>query len=225
MVTVMEKLNLSADELLSTTRSVRKRLDFDRPVDEKLINECLEMAVQAPTGSNSQNWRFLVVTDPEKRSALADIYRKGFEVYANMVGSAGQLAEVAESEERAAQQLRVTESATYLAENMERVPVMMIPCLPGRVDQMPGLAGASLYGSIIPSAWSFMLAARERDLGTCWTTIHLIFEQEASEVLGIPFEEVTQVALITVAHTIGSDFKPAKRIPLNEVVSWNNWEA
>ena len=224
IVTFMEKLNLSADELLSTTRSVRKRLDFDRPVDEKLITECLELAVQAPTGSNSQNWHFLVITDPKKRSALADIYRKGFKVYANMVGSAGQLAETAENEERAAQQMRVTESATYLAENMHRVPVMMIPCLPGRVDQMPGLAGASLYGSIIPSAWSFMLAARERDLGTCWTTIHLIFEQEASEVLGIPFEEVTQVALITAAHTLGSDFKPAKRIPMDEVVSWNDWK-
>ena len=120
--------------------------------------------------------------------------------------------------------MRVTESATNLAENMHRVPVMRIPCLPGRVDQMPGLAGASLYGSIIPSAWSFMLAARERDLGTCWTTIHLIFEQEASEVLGIPYEEVTQVALITAAHTLGSDFKPATRIPMNEVVSWNDWK-
>lgn len=221
----MTKLNLSADELLATTRSVRKRLDFERPVDQELITECLDLAVQAPTGSNSQNWHFIIVTDPAKRAALADIYRKGFEIYANMTGSAGQLAEVAEDESRAAQQVRVTESAMHLAANMERVPVMMIPCLPGRVENMPGLAGPSLYGSIIPAAWSFMLAARERDLGTCWTSIHLIFEEEAAEVLDIPFEEVTQVALITVAHTLGSEFKPATRVPLENVTSWNTWKS
>ena len=222
MVSSMPNLNLSVDDALSTTRSVRKRLDFDRPVDDDLIRECLELAIQAPTGSNSQRWQFLVVTDADKRAALGDIYRRGFEVYANMSTNAGALAATMD-DLQVAQQRRVIESATYLAENMHRVPVMLVPCLPGRLDEMPNMGGASTYASIIPSVWSFMIAARERGLGTCWTTIHLFHEQEAAEVLEIPYEEVTQVALITVGHTLGTDFKPATRVPLDKFTFWNTW--
>ncbi len=163
----MTTLGLSADELLSTTRSVRKRLDLDRPVDPALVEECLEYAVQAPTGSNSQSWQFLVVTDGDKRQALGDIYRKGWEAYAGMSASAASLA-VGASEDRADQQLRVMGSAAHLAENFHRVPVMLIPCLPGRIDQWPGMGAVSALAGIIPSTWSFMLAARERGLGTGW---------------------------------------------------------
>ena len=219
-----ERLGLSVHEVLTTTRSVRRRLDLDRPVDDELIKECLEYAVQAPTGSNRQGWRFVVVTDPEKRAGLADLYRQGWERYVGMAESAAALA-TDENSEGGAQQMRVMRSAAYLAENMNRVPAMVIPCLPGRIDRS-GFGATSSLASIIPSAWSFMLGARERGLGTCWTTIHLMFEEEASTLLNIPYETVSQVALITVGHTIGTDFQPATREGgADAVTSWNGWEA
>ena len=219
-----ERLGLSVHEVLTTTRSVRRRLDLDRPVDDELIKECLEYAVQAPTGSNRQGWRFVVVTDPEKRAGLADLYRQGWERYVGMAESAAALA-TDENSEGGTQQMRVMRSAAYLAENMHRVPAMVIPCLPGRIDRS-GFGATSSLASIIPSAWSFMLGARERGLGTCWTTIHLMFEEEASTLLNIPYETVSQVALITVGHTIGTDFQPATREGgADAVTSWNGWEA
>ncbi len=219
----MTTLGLSVHDVLTTTRSVRKRLDFDRPVDDQLLEECLEYAVQAPTGSNRQGWRFLVVTDTEKKAGLGDLYRRGWEQYAGMPASAAALAD-GEDSERASQQMRVMRSAAYLAENMHRVPAMVIPCLPGRLDQA-GFGAASSLASIIPSAWSFMLGARERGLGTCWTTIHLMFEEEAAELLEIPYHEVSQVALITVGHTLGTDFQPASREGgAAAVTSWNSWD-
>ena len=219
-----ERLGLSVHDVLTTTRSVRRRLDFDRPVDDDLIRECLEYAVQAPTGSNRQGWRFVVVTDPEKRAGLADLYRQGWDRYVGMAGSVADLA-TDENSEGGAQQMRVMRSAAYLAENMHRVPAMVIPCLPGRIDRS-GFGAASSLASIIPSAWSFMLGARERGLGTCWTSIHLMFEEEASKLLDIPYETVSQVALITVGHTIGTDFQPATREGgADAVTSWNGWEA
>ncbi|WP_395153640.1 nitroreductase family protein [Ilumatobacter sp.] len=216
------KLNLSVDEVLSTTRAVRKRLDFDRPVDPAVLEECLKLAVQSPTGSNMQAWQWLVVTDPEKRKALGDIYRKGWEIYTTMEGNVAT-AYKGDDADREAQQDRVLGSATYLAENFEKAPAMLIPCLPGRLDGLPAMAGASMFGSILPGVWSFMLAARERGLGTSWTTIHLMHEQEAADVLGIPFDEVTQCALITVGYTKGTDFKPAARPPMETVTHWNSW--
>ncbi|MBF44522.1 MAG: nitroreductase [Acidimicrobiaceae bacterium] len=219
-----ERLGLSVHDVLTTTRSVRRRLDLDRPVDDELIKECLEYAVQAPTGSNRQGWRFVVVTDPEKRAGLADLYRQGWERYVGMAESAAALA-TDENSESGTQQMRVMRSAAYLAENMHRVPAMVIPCLPGRIDRS-GFGATSSLASIIPSAWSFMLGARERGLGTCWTTIHLMFEEEASTLLNIPYETVSQVALITVGHTIGTDFQPATREGgADAVTSWNGWEA
>ena len=219
-----ERLGLSVHDVLTTTRSVRRRLDFDRPVDDELIRECLEYAVPAPPGSNRQGWRFVVVTDPEKRAGLADLYRQGWERYVGMAESAAALA-TDENSESGTQQMRVMRSAAYLAENMHRVPAMVIPCLPGRIDRS-GFGATSSLASIIPSAWSFMLGARERGLGTCWTTIHLMFEEEASTLLNIPYETVSQVALITVGHTIGTDFQPATREGgADAVTSWNGWEA
>lgn len=216
------KLGLSADDLLATTRAVRKRLDFDKPVEPEVIKECLEAALQSPTGSNSQSWQWMVVTDPDKRAALADIYRKGWAMYANMDGNAAT-AYQGEDQSRVEQQARVTGSAEYLAENFEKVPVMMLPILPGRLDGLPSLAAASMFGSILPGAWSFMLAARERGLGTALTTIHLMHEQEAAEVLGIDHDSYTQCALITCGYTKGTDFKPASRPPLETVLHWDTW--
>jgi len=216
------KLNLSVDEVLSTTRAVRKRLDFDKPVEPEVLVECLELAVQSPTGSNMQAWQWLIVTDAGKRQALGDIYRKGWELYSTMEGNVAT-AYQGDDPDREAQQDRVLSSATYLAENFEKAPAMLIPCLPGRLDGLPAMAATSMFGSILPGVWSFMLAARERGLGTSLTTIHLMHEQEAAEVLGIPFDEVTQCALVTVGYTKGTDFKPAKRPPIDTVMHWDSW--
>ena len=217
------KLNLSVDEVLATTRAVRKRLDFDKPVEPEVIKECLEAALQSPTGSNSQSWQWLVVTDSDQRSALAKLYQQGWELYTQMEGNV-QTAYKGVDEDRILQQSRVLDSATYLAKNFEKVPVMMIPILPGRFEGLPSMASAAMLGSILPGAWSFMLAARERGLGTAWTTIHLIFEEQAAEVLGIDYQSYTQCALITCGYSKGTNFKPAKRPPLETVLHWDRWE-
>jgi nitroreductase len=219
----MTKLNLSVDEVLATTRAVRKRLDFERPVEESVLRECLELAVQAPTGSNAQGWQWVVVTDAAKKKALGDLYAQAWAAYELMEGWNAATVYKGPDKARQAQQDRVMTSARYLAERMGEVPVMLIPCLTGKLDSAPNLAAASLYGSIMPAIWSFMLAARERGLGTSWTTLHLMFEQQAAEVLAIPYEEVTQVALIAVGYTKGTDFKPARREPIDSVLHWNEW--
>jgi nitroreductase len=215
-------LNLSADEVLTTTRAVRKRLDFDRPVEPEIINECLDIALQSPTGSNSQNWLFMVVTDADKRMALAELYRQAWAAYKDMDGSAANI-DVGSDVARAATQERVMDSASYMAENFHRAPVMLMPCLPVKLDGGPNMMSSSLLGSILPATWSFMLAARERGLGTSWTTLHLMFEEQAAEVLGIPFAEVSQCALIPVGYTKGTDFKVAPRDPADSVTYWNSW--
>lgn len=217
----MTLLPLNPDELLSTTRSVRKRLDLDRPVEREVIEECLRMAQQAPTSSNTQTWHFVIVTDPEKRQALADLYRKGWNSYRSSSGYAGRVQ--AQDADRANVQKRVASSSEYLAEHLQDVPVHVIPCIRGRTDGLPGNQQASRWGSIIQAAWSFMLAARARGLGTVWTTLHLPYEREAAEVLGIPYDDVMQAALIPLAYTKGTDFKPAPRAPLDSIVHWNEW--
>lgn len=209
------KLGLSADEVLSTTRAVRKRLDFDKPVPRGVIEECLEFALQSPTGSNTQAWQWLVVTDADKRAAIADHYRSAFTAYAANA--------LAEQSKTSAQNARVVNSATYLADNFHRVPAMLIPCLPGRFENTGNMGGASSYGSILPGVWSFMLAARERGLGTAWTTLHLMHEKEVADIVGIPFDEVTQCALVTIGYSIGTDFKAAARPPLDTVLHWDTW--
>jgi nitroreductase len=216
------KLGLSVDEVLATTRAVRKRLDFDKPVEAEVIKECLESDIQSPTGSNMQAWQWMVVTDADKRQALGDLYRQGWAQYVTMQGSVATV-DTGGDPARAAQQDRVLNSAEYLAENFHRVPVMMIPILPGRMDGLPAMAATSMLGSILPGAWSFMLAARERGLGTAWTTIHLMFEQQAAEVLGIDYENYTQCALITCGYSQGTDFKPASRPPIETVLHWDTW--
>ena len=214
-------LDLGPDELLSTTRAVRKRLDLERPVPMELIRECVDLATQAPSGSNMQGWHFVVVTDEEKKAKLGEIYARAFDIYKNMPIAAGSVS--TGDDERDATQERVRASAIYLAEVMGRCPVLVVPCITGKVDGMPNMMSSSLLGSIIPAAWSFCLAARARGLGTSWTSLHLMFEQEAAEVLGIPFEEITQVALIPVAHTKGTDFKPGPRIPLDDILHVDTW--
>jgi nitroreductase len=209
----------TVDHLLTTTRSVRKRLDFARPVEPAVIERCLEIAFQSPTGSNQQGWSAIVVTDPAKRKAIADRYLTSFRDYlANppMPPSYGS------GDIRFEQLPRVVDSANFLAENMHRAPVFVIFCIDGRVEQGGVLMQASLYGSVLPAAWSFMLAARARGLGSAWTTLHLTYEKEIAALLGIP-ATVTQTVLLPVAYYTGDDFKPAKRIPAREITHWDSW--
>jgi nitroreductase len=212
---------LGPDQLLTTTRAVRRRLDFDRPVERSLIEECLEIALQAPTGGNRQRWHFVVVMDQAKRRAIADLYRKGWDVYRTEPTAAPNLH--FEDARREAVQRRVGDSSAYLAANLERAPVFLVPCFLGRVDGQPASVQAGTWGSILPAVWSFMLAARARGLGTAWTTLHLRHEREAAAVLGIPYDQVTQAALVPVAHTHGIDFKRAHREPLSSVAHWDSW--
>lgn len=218
----MSLLDLTPDQVLSTTRAVRKRLDFARPVETELLRECIELAVQAPTGSNIQRWHFVVVTDPEKRKALGEFYRQGWQnAYGADAGSDQR--RIPQDPDMARTQERVVSSAAYLAEHMHEVPVLVVPCIHGRFEDTPSAAQAGAWGSILPAVWSFMLAARARGLGTAWTTLHLLYEREAAETLGIPYEKVTQAALIPVAHTLGTEFKPGPRKPLDRVVHWDQW--
>ena len=217
----MSLLKLDPDELLTTTRAVRKRLDFDRPVERSVIEECLRIALQAPTGGNRQQWHFVVVTDPAKRRAIADLYRKGWAAYLTSPTAAPNLHY--DDPTREAVQRRVGDSAQYLADNLERVPVFLIPCFAGRIDGQPASVQAGAWGSLLPAVWSFMLAARARGLGTAWTTLHMRHEREVAEILGIAYERFTQGALIPVAYTRGTDFKPAHREPLANIVHWNSW--
>jgi nitroreductase len=218
----MPVLDLSIDALLTTTRSVRKRLDLSRPVEPEVIRECLELALQAPTASNNQSWHFVVVTDPQQRQALATIYRKGAARYVEQMAPLFQQ-RMASSEQEATALARVIDSGRYLIEHLHEVPVYVIPCIQGRTDHLPIIAQAAQWGSIMPAAWSFMLAARSRGLGTSLTSFHLYFEQEAAEVLGIPYEQVMQAALIPVAYMLGTDFKPADRKPVESVLHWEHW--
>jgi nitroreductase len=218
----MPILDLSIDTLLTTTRSVRKRLDLSRPVEPEVSRECLELALQAPTGSNAQSWHFVVVTDPQQRQALAALYRKGGARYRELTAPLMQQ-RMASNEQEATTLARVIDSSQYLIDHLHEVPVHVIPCIQGRTDHLPIIAQAGTWGSIMPAAWSFMLAARSRGLGTSLTSFHLFFEQEAAEVLGIPYQEVMQAALIPVAYTLGTDFKPAPRKPLESVLHWDRW--
>jgi nitroreductase len=215
----MTSLNLSVDDVLTTTRSVRKRLDLEKPVPREVLLECLELAIQAPTGSNQQGWQWVFVEEADKKKVLADIYRTNFTQYRRMPEP-----KYPEGDSRAEQRTRVVSSAEYLAEHMHEAPVLLVPCLEGRIDQAPDLS-ASFWGSLLPAAWSYMLALRSRGLGSAWTTLHLLGdgERKAAEVLGIPYDGYSQGGLFPIAYTKGTDFRPAKRLPIEQIVHWNSW--
>lgn len=202
---------MSFDEVVTTTRAVRKRLDLERPVAVEVVLECLDLAVHAPTGGNAQDWHFVVVTDPEQRQALADCYRNG-----------AQQALAAGRQHPAEGQRRVYDSAWHLMEHFASVPVHVVACKHGRPPSDPA-AAAGYYGSIFPAIWSLMLALRSRGLGSTLTTAHLRDERAAAETLGIPYDDVAQVALLPVAYTVGQRFSPALRRPAAEVTSLNQW--
>ena len=213
------RLDLTADEVLTTTRSVRKRLDFDRPVEREIVMECLDVALQAPTGSNRQGWQWVFVEDADKKLAIRDIYRANFEKYRQLPRPTYEA-----DDPRHDRADKVVDSASYLAEHFHRSPLLLIPCLEGR----PGTGGSSsagFWGSLLPAVWSFMLALRERGMGSAWTTLHLGNggEQHVAELLGIPHDRYSQAGLFPIAYTIGTDFKVASRLPAAEVTHWDGW--
>jgi nitroreductase len=218
---------LSALELLTTTRAVRRRLDLDRPVPAGVLRECIEVALQAPTGGNAQGWHFVVVQNAAKRAGLADLYRRAWARYRPAKGSVYDLADREPEGPRKAQLQRVAASADFLVDHLHRVPVHVIPCASGRTNALSGphatVGHASFYGSVLPAAWSFMLAARLHGLGTAWTTAHLVFEQEAAALLGIPYDSITQVALIPTAYRLGSGFRPALRRRVDDILHVDSW--
>jgi nitroreductase len=214
-------INLTPDELLTTTRAVRRRLDLDRPVGREVIEECIAIASQAPNAGNRQQIHFVAVFAKNTRASLAEIYRKGSDEYfkmrrAGLANSSGDPA-------RDATTKRVFDSAWYLREHLHEVPVHVIPCISGRADGLPVATQAAIWGSIYPAAWSFMLAARARGLGSTFTTLHLNREKEAANLLGIPFKEVMQAGLLPVAYTKGTRFNRATRPPISQLVHWDRW--
>ncbi|MFD5554210.1 nitroreductase family protein [Streptomyces sp. NPDC127068] len=213
-------LELTPDELLSTTRAVRKRLDLDRPVPRTLIEECVDLATQAPTGRNRQRWHFVIVTDPQRRRLVGDIFRRA------LTTASGQ-----PLTERDVQRMyahpdsmeRISEGLRHLYENVHRVPAFVIPAIEGRTDHASVLDQSGTWGSILPAVWSFMLAARARGLGTVWTTAQGPLEEELADALGVPYREVMLAAFIPLAFTLGTDFKPARRVPRDQVLHWDRW--
>jgi nitroreductase len=202
----------SIDHVLTTTRSVRKRLDLTRPVEPEVIEECLNIAIQAPSGSDRQKWHFVVIRDPKLRWEIAELYRRSYAEYTQSSSSASSSASIS----------AVRASSNYLAEHFHEVPVLVLFCYEGRVEESGVMAQAGLYGSILPAAWSFMLALRARGLGAAWTTLHLRYEQETAQLLGIP-PHITQAVLLPVAYFTGDDFRPAKRTPARERTHIDGW--
>jgi nitroreductase len=213
-------LNLSSDELLTTTRTVRKRLDFSRPVPRALVEECIDIALQAPTGGFKQNWHWVVIGDETTKNAIASVYRQSWE----QTAQSSALPCYHGDDPRAKRMSKIVESGQYLADNIGRVPWLVIPCGTGRVLDQPTLPEQSrFWASMLPAMWNFMLAARARGLGCAWTTEHLKREQDVAEILGIPYPDVTQCGLFPVAYTIGTEFRRAQRIPGKELTHWDTW--
>ncbi|WP_163543180.1 nitroreductase family protein [Occultella kanbiaonis] len=207
-------LPLSPDELLSTTRSVRKRLDLDRPVPFELVRECVEVALQAPSGGNRQAWHWIVVTDEAKRAAIGEFYARSYGAYRN------ERASRPVPSGRVAAQARVASSSDHLAEVMGRVPVLTIAAI--EAPELPEGNQAGLWGSLLPAAWSYALAARARGLGTAWTTLHLPYEHEVAALLGVP-AHVRQGVLLPTAYFTGETFRPAPREGVDSVLHHDSW--
>ena len=204
------------DRLLTTTRAVRKRLDLTRPVGRDLITECIRIATQAPAGGNVQRWRWIVVDDPALKLGIAELYRKAYAPY--MAAQREAVQHTARTGIGA-----IMDSSDHLAAVLQDVPALVIPCCLGEPSGSQGMV-AGYYGSILPAVWSFMLAAHSRGLGTAWTTLHLEYEAEARQLLGIP-STVTQVAMTPVAYYTGDSFKPGTRRPAEEITYFNGWKS
>ena len=212
------KLNLSVDEVLTTTRAVRKRLDVSRPVSRELLEECLELALQAPNGSNRNGWRWIIVDDPALIAKLAEEYKAAVGLLAS-----GRMPTPNPLDSGIPGEEKILDSANALIEKLDRMPSILIPLMPGRPDGMSVVEQASMWGSIVQAVWSFMLALRERGLGSIWTTVASRREKEIAELLGIPFDQYTQIGMFPIAYTIGTEFRKAWRKPVEDVLSYNKF--
>lgn len=210
------KLGLSADEVLTTTRAVRRRLDFDRPVPREVLEECLEIAMQAPSGGNLQGWRWILISDPKTKRVIAEHYRRFYQVYREHRRDA----DPAEWE-------KTGPIGDAYAANLERAPWFVLPCIKGPIGRASDASGVyvhvNTWALIYPAVWSFMLALRERGLATCLTTNHLAYEREIAELLGIPFDTINQAGLLPVAYAKGTNFRRAARKPLESAVYLEQW--
>jgi nitroreductase len=221
-------VELSAEDLLTTTRAVRRRLDLVRAVPRTVLEECLEIAVQAPNPGNRQDQRFVPVSDPATKAALAEIYRRGRAAVLRRWADAARGAEGSPTDARSDRQRRPTE---YLSERLHEVPWILIPCMAGRLageaPHPPGEVAreraAAIYGGAAPAVWSFMLAARLRGIGTAWTTAHLQHVEAAAALLGIPYESHVQVALVPIACYLGASFRRGPRRSASELIRWERW--
>jgi nitroreductase len=210
------------DRLLTTTRAVRKRLDPDRAVPRELVEQCLHLAFQAPTGANAQNWIWVVVADNDLKKAAADLYRAGL-VQVMDEQAAGVVRPNASGFDRSRTSVtRNLIAIEHLAEHLEQVPYLLVPAYEPRYREGTTFAEAVHWGSILPAVWSFMLALRARGLGSAWTTAHLRFEHEMGALLGIP-ERYVQAGLFPVAYTLGTDFRPANREYSEHTIYWDRW--
>lgn len=211
------KLNLTVDEVLSTTRAVRRRLDVTRPVPRAVLEECLELALQAPNGANRNEWRWIIVDDPDLVAKLAAEYRMAMGAYQeSQAGDAALTDDVPGGD-------RIAVSAYALADKLHRMPAILIPLMPGRPEGKDLARQSPMWGSILQAAWSFLLALRERGLGSVWTTVASRREKQIAELLGIPHDRYTQVGMFPIAYTIGTDFTKVYRKPVSEVLTYNGF--
>jgi nitroreductase len=217
----------SVDHVLMTTRAVRNRLDFGRSVAREVIERCIEIAVQAPTALYGETWHFVVIANQTQRAAVADIYRRAAEGHRSgafpLDSYLSGVRATNPDDSRFAAQQRMFSSGLHLVEHMQDVPILILACVEGRVENHGPGAQASLYGSIFPAVWSLMLAFRARGIGSVMTTQHIRhFERDMARVLELP-DDITQAALLAAAHFTGDDFRAAKRVPARERTHWNRW--
>ena len=217
----MSAVELTAREMLTTTRTVRKRLDLTRPVERDVVEDCLRLAFQAPNGSNQQRWHWVLVDDAVTRAAMADLYRTTMDEYIAAM-SARRASGSAPPQSGGPAQTRMAASVMHLREHLHEVPVLLVPAMRGRLDGASIFEQASRWASVVPAVWSFMLALRLNGMGSAWTTLHLHREADMAELLGIT-SSCTQVGLFPVAYTVGTEFKPADRSASEATIHWNRW--
>lgn len=216
------ELNFSAEEILTTTRSVRKRLDTSRPVERSVIEKCMRIALQAPNGSNRNTWRWIIVDDPALVARIGELYELSFSDYEQVLAQEMGDNYVESSNTRTE---KLNQSVLHLKAAMGKMPALLIPLMPGRPDGLHHFRQATMWGSIVQAVWSFFLALRMEGLGSAWTTVGLYREREIAELLDVPFDEYSQVGLFPIAYTLGADFKKGWRAPLEEVMSYNRFES
>lgn len=215
-------LGLSVDEVLTTTRTVRKRLDTTRPISRDVLEECLEIALQAPNGSNFNRWHWIIVDDPEVVARVAGVYRAAIGWDPNSTREPSG-PEVEAMMKRVPGGEKIIDSSAALADKFDKVPAILVPLMRGRFEAANLFVASSAWGSIYPAIWSFCLAARERGLGTAWTTASCMREADLCEALGVPMEKFTHVGLLPIAYYEGDSFSPAWRRPLSELLTWNSF--